>query len=331
MQSSATGAIVTITDQGYFIAVYLLIASLRYHRVTAPIYVLSVGVQERDKSLLRQFADVTVVEGDPTNRRSPCTRKGEAILAAAHSGADYIALLDGDCLATGDITPYLTPSGTGIFVRDRNDAEDAEQFKGRYSIAERAGVIPIAVLHTWQEDVDNALPESSISHTVLSGNLVIHRDYINFARIWQRQIEKVLPDSTLQVHNNRSLAYSQTDESVLNSLLAFSPIAPPVQRMLFDHDPKAYLAHLGPGDPKPWVLWRKEKLNHFDHIATLLDWVMSEGYAVPHIPWTFKRRNKPIVLVAAELYEWYRLMRGVARGAALRLRKMIHPATGTNG
>ena len=75
------------------------------------IKVLSLGLDAEQKSLLEQFKGVQVIEADPSTGLGPAARKGEAILTAEHDDAEYISLLDGDCIVTGDITPYLTPPG----------------------------------------------------------------------------------------------------------------------------------------------------------------------------------------------------------------------------
>src|SRR5438093_7492518 len=94
---------VTIADRNFFIAVFVLILSLKYHRVRARLNVLSVGLSAEQIKLLTQFEDVRVIEADPANKRGPATRKGEAMLTAEGDDSEYIALLDGDCIATGDL------------------------------------------------------------------------------------------------------------------------------------------------------------------------------------------------------------------------------------
>lgn len=288
---------VTITDRGFFIAVFVLIVSLKYHRVRARINVLSVGLTAREKELLGQFEDVRVFEADPANTRGPATRKGEAMLTAEGDDTDYIALLDGDCIATGDLTPFLEAGEEAIFARSRLADEEADIFSPHYRAGDARGEIPRHVLETWRADVgERATP--AISNSVLGGNLIIHRRHLGFVRKWQRQMLKVLPEDLQATHDSTSDAYFQVDEFVLGSLLAFAADAPPLRRVKLDSHPEIYLAHLGPS-PKPWVLWCPEKLRYFPQVAALIEWAAREGFALPPIPWTFRRRNAWLVFASA--------------------------------
>ena len=85
----------------------------------------------------------------------------------------------------------------------------------------------------------------------MRGNLTAHRSQLPFVRKWQEQIVRVLPKGLQGAHDFRSHAYSQMDESVLNSLLAFADDAPRPARVQLDMDLDAYIAHLGPNHPKP--------------------------------------------------------------------------------
>jgi hypothetical protein len=276
--------------------------------------VLGVALTEEESGLLSQFENVKVCPADLSNTRNPATRKGEALLLAENDDSAYVTLTDGDCLVTGDISPYLTPEGSGFFARMKSPEEDGIVFSSRYGERDEFGTIPVRVLEQWRRDVGER-HEPAIRNTVTSGNLTLSKDCLWFARRWQEQMLRVLPETrTREAHDPRSEAYSQLDESVLNSLLAFCHEAPPIHRGKLDADRSAYLAHLGPNNPKPWVLWRKEKLKYFDLVVNLLDWARSQDYELPPIPWTFKRRNKPFAYIAAYVFHTYRLARRVAGG-----------------
>ena len=306
---------VTITDPNFFIAIFTLLLSLKYHKVRAKAHVLSVGLGDREKELLRQFDGTQVVEADPTNPRGPACRKGEAILAAADltPEATHITLLDGDTLATGDITDYLCPEGETLFARWKTREEDGKIFASRYDPGEPHGKIPRRILETWQKDVGER-EVSKIENTVCGGNLTVHRKVLPFIRRWQVQMDKVLPASTKGAHDFASHAYFQVDESVLNSLMAFAHDAPSVLPAKLNIDPKAYVAHLGPNNPKPWKLWRPEKLRYYPQVARFFAWAKKEGYDLPTVPWTFQGRNKLAVLASAYLF-------GAARAIKARLKK----------
>jgi hypothetical protein len=291
--------------------VFTLVVSLIYHGVRARIHVLSLGLTIRQKRLLEQFPSVTIYEADPSSKLGPAARKGEAILTAEDNDSDYVTLLDGDCIVTGDITPYLSPKGECLFARLKSPDEDARVFARRYEAHERPGTIPRNILATWKLDVgQNQLP--AISNTVCGGNLTVHRSQLAFIRQWQRQIEKTLPSSARGAHDFGSQAYSQMDESVLNSLLAFAKDAPTVRRAQLDIDPNAYVAHLGPNAPKPWVLWRPERLHYFKPVATMIEWARQEGYAMPPIPWTFRARNRFLVYLGAYVFGLLRWCKSIA-------------------
>jgi hypothetical protein len=303
--------VVTIADGPFFIAVFTLIVSLTYHRVAARMNVLSLGLSRAQKDWLEQFPAVTVYEADPASNLGPAARKGEAILTAEGNGSEYVTLLDGDCIVTGDITPYLSPDGEALFARQKSPAEDARVFSRRYEAGERRGTIPRRILETWQADVGEN-EHCAISNTVCGGNLTVHRAQLAFIRKWQGQIGKVLPSSARGAHDFSSQAYSQMDESVLNSLLAFARDAPTVRRAQLDTDPDAFVAHLGPNAPKPWVLWRPERLRYFAPVATMIAWAQEQGYAMPPIPWTFRARNRVWVYLGAFVFAFLRWCKHLA-------------------
>ena len=152
----------------------------------------------------------------------------------------------------------------------------------------------------------------AIANTVLGGNLIVQRKHLDFVRQWQRQIYKVLPETLRVTHNMKSEAYFQTDEFVLNSLLAFAADAPPLRRTRLDKDPEAYMAHLGP-KPKPWVLWSPEKLRFYPEVAALVEWAEQDGYELPPIPWSYQRGNSWLVWLVAYGYGAMRPMKRLAR------------------
>ena len=308
----AKASIVTITDTNFVIAVYLLICSLRYKGVKARIYVLGVNLSGEEAALLEQFPDVEIHPADISNKRNPTNRKGEALLMAKDDDSDYITLMDGDCLVTGDISEYLTPNHSGLYLRIRDETEDAWVYRNRYQKGETPGYVPQSVLDIWRRDV-GGYSEPQTQHTVLGGNLTISRDYLSFAERWQEQICKVVPDHhTKMAHNPSNHACFQFDESVLNSLLAFDPSAPPIHRGSLDADSSAYVAHLGPANPKPWKFWRKEKLQYYPYVLELIDWAKAQGYMLPLIPWTFKQSYQIPIYVAAYAYAWLLAMKQIA-------------------
>lgn len=308
---------VTITDKTYLVVVFLLLLSIKYHRIKAGINVLCVGLTDEQKRYFTQLDNVRTFDGDPANTRNPATRKAEAILTAENDGVSYVTLLDGDGLVTGDITPYLSP-GEGFSSRMKSPAEEERNFYTHYEAGEARGGIPRKVLEVWRTDVGEC-DEPKLANTVTSGNLTIHRSCFDFMRKWHDQMMRVLPlDDPGMPYHIGNFAYPQMDESVLNSLLAFAEDAPVVLPGKLDVDPNAYVAHLGPAKPRPWKLLRYEKLKYFNLIVDLVDWAKEQGYDVPPLPWTFQRRNRVIVFGAAYIHLVYERLKDVARKIVYR-------------
>ena len=68
-------------------------------------------------------------EADAATGMGPAARKGEAILTDEDDASEYISLLDGDCIVTGDITPHLAPAGETLFARHKSPEEDGRVFR----------------------------------------------------------------------------------------------------------------------------------------------------------------------------------------------------------
>ena len=228
------------------------------------------------------------------------------------TGADFIALLAGVFIVTGDITRYLSPEVPGYYSVEKTREELAEIYRRPYTPGEEPGSIARRVLEHWRDDVGER-DEPVANRVVASGNLIVHRSYLPFIRKWQAQMVRVLPDTdTGSAHDFTSFAYRQTDESVLNSLLLFAHDAPPFFPSMFDRDPNAYVAHLGPS-PKYWVMWSKEKLLYFDAVMNIIEWARMEGYNAPKLAWCLKRRNKHLVYLVANAHFVYKKCRSVLK------------------
>jgi hypothetical protein len=165
------------------------------------------------------------------------------------------------------------------------------------------GGIPKKVLKIWAEDV-NENTDCAITNTYTGGNLGIHRSYLSFIEKWHEQIMNVIPNNydTGMAYDFNSFAYFQLDESVLNSLLAFSGSPPPTVDFLLNQDPRAYLSHLG-GRPKPWKIWRKDLIKYLPHVLNFIEWGKQNNYTFPKIPWAFNRRYKPLIYTTTFFYE----------------------------
>ena len=297
--------IVTISDSNYVIPTYVLILSLLRHNVRAMVHLLGVGLTPEEKALFTQFKQVRVFDAELSNTRNATTRKAEALLTAENYPCETVSLFDADCIVTGDLTRYLAQAVPGWSARFKTPAEDAMVFRMRYEPGETPGGIPKKMLEVWQRDVGERT-EPSIKNTVCGGNLTVHRKYLDFTRMWHTQMMKVLPNrSTKQAHDFRNFAYSQLDESVLNSLMAFAHQAPPLSRGEFDQDPAACLIHLGPCNPRYWSFWRLDRLQYYQPVVELIEWAQSQGYQTPKLTWSLKRAWKPVVILVAYGYEFW--------------------------
>lgn len=330
MPDSKQPSVVTITDENYVIPVFILVASLKFHRVDCRINVLAVNLSAEQRKLFEQFPDTEVVEADPGNQGNAATRKAEAILSARDHDCDFITLLDGDCIATGDISEYLSPDQSGIMSRPKTPKEDGAVFAEYYASGEPRGGIPEQILKIWQEDVGERA-EPVIKNTVIGGNLSVHRDHLGFVEKWARQMKKVLPGfDTGEAYDYDSLGYFQLDESVLNSLLAFAEDSPPQLEYLFNKNPKAYVAHLGPGRPRFWQLWPYARLRYYPQIKQILRWAKNQGWQLPELTWTLKPAFTPLVYASAWGYQFVKtiytrlfrpLVRAVVHGTGVAKRR----------
>ena len=312
--------IVTIADSGYVIPTYVLLLSLMKHQVRATIHLLAVGMNEQEKALFRQFPHVRVFDADLSNQRNPATRKAEALLTAEPFPCETVSLFDADCFVTGDLTGYLKQTTPGLSARFKTPPEDAMVFRTRYAAGETPGGIPQKMQEIWQRDVGERT-DPAIRNTVCGGNLMLAHTHLGFARRWHTQMMKVLPNrATRQAHDFQNFAYSQLDESVLNSLLAFGQDTPPLTRGRFDLDPAACLIHLGPCNPRYWTFWRRDRLRHYPTVIGLLEWAQQSGYRTPRLPWSLRRRWKPVTLLVAYAYEGWVMAKGIAK-KVLRLRR----------
>lgn len=312
--------VVTITDRGYIIPTFILILSLKYYKVQAHIHVLCVDLTPDEKRLFTQFGDVETFDADLTNLRNPTTRKAEAILTAEHHEVELISLFDGDCIVTGDITPFFKQELKSLSARFKSPKEDGWVFSKYYNKDDKYGTIPKKILDIWQKDVGERETPAR-SNTVAGGNMTVHREYLWFIRKWHEQMLRVLPNyNTGVAYDYKLLAYSQLDESVLNSLLTFSEKIPPLTQGWFDRDPEIYLAHLGPGKPRYWKRFPKRKLAYLDKILMFIRWGRKEGFDFPKLSWTLNHRLKWLIVLLANLFE----LKEIAKKVVKRILIILH-------
>lgn len=321
MNEDSKCCIATIADSQFVLAAYVLALSLRYHGVKAKVKVLGIQLSAAEKRVLEQIEGVETV--DSQHSPSSCKIrmralanlcKREAIMAAAQENTEIIALFDGDCIVTGDITPYLSQQEPGLYLRKRSAPENRELFRSRYELQDKPASIPGKVLKRWKADVAED-SESKLDYAVLSGNLTIHRDFLDFINYWGDFMERVLPYQHKEFDH---VAYEMMGDFSLSAVIAYAKNIPPIYNAQFDKDPNAYIAHLGP-KPKYWVYWPKHKLRYYWQVIRLLEWAEEQGYQNPPRPWSLCRKHYGKVLLYAYSHHFLDTSKALLRPAYLRL------------
>jgi hypothetical protein len=311
MHNQPKTVVTIIADSQFVIPVYILVLSLKFFEPAQRIHILGISLSEKEKAFFTQFDKVFVFDSSiPRSDKPGAMRiiadilKGEALLTAKNCEEPWVALLDGDCIATGNLEPYLAPPEAALYARSRTTEEDNRIFRYYRAPGEPDHGIPERFLNRWRLDVgQNNQPARDT--TVLSGNLVLHRDYLDFSKVWKNFMEKVL------VHTDppkTDFAYYMPAEFALSAWLMFAENPPPVREVLLNSNPEAYLAHLGPA-PKYWRFWTLKKLRYFNSVMRLLRWGLDKGYATPLLPWALKKRNKVAIIAVAWAYESFIMMR----------------------
>jgi hypothetical protein len=311
MQRESKIIVTVIADSNFVLPVYILILSLKFHMPALRIHILGISLSAEEKAFFTQFDQVFVFDSSlPRNDRPGAMRiiadilKGEALLTATDCEESWVALLDGDCIATGDLEPYLAPGEPALYARSRTMEEDDRIFFYYRHTGELEKGIPKNFLTRWQQDVGQHTTPARDT-TVLSGNLILHRTYLEFARTWKLFMEKVLIPSNPSQTN---AAYYMPAEFALSAWLMFAENPPPVRDVLLNSNPNARLVHLGPA-PKYWRFWTLKKLEFFDPVVDLLQWAKIQGYTNPVLPPALKKRNKGLVIAVAMAYEGFQWMR----------------------
>ena len=292
--------IVTACDSNYIWGAYILIASLSYFQVKSYKKVLGIILNKEEQELLTQFPDTEVINSNRETDRSVCLMKPHAIFSAE---TEIIAWMDSDCIVTGDVTDFLNVKDDEIQIRFRSFDENAGVYRNYYGKDDELGLIPGKVLNTWREDV-NDLDAPQISTVCETNCFVVKKDSLDFIELWKEHMEKVIVDNKLQVYDKNSIGYFMTDESALNSLMAFSSKAPKIKEYQFDKDYNRLLVHFGL-NPKPWIHWTKRGLLHYDLTMEIIEWCKMNGYKTPPIPPSFEKRNKTTEIIRANIRSSY--------------------------
>lgn len=313
--------VTVIADSGFVLPVFVLVLSLKSFQPAQRIHVLGISLSEKEKQLFTQFEKVFVYDASIGRSDTPGAMriiadllKGEALLTARNCDEPWIALLDGDCIATGDITPYLAPAEPALYARTRTAAEDTRIFTYYRRPDDPPAGIPASILNRWRDDVDQRT-EPARDTTILSGNLLLHRDHLDFAQTWKTFMESVLdPHRPEQIDT----AYYMPAEFTLSAWLLFANNPPPLREVQLNSNPQAYLAHLGPA-PRYWRIWTRRNLHYFDPVVRLLENAEQKGFETPVLPAALKRCNKVFITGLAHLYDGINRTRKTAKKTYRRL------------
>lgn len=284
--NEARHTVVTACDHKFLWGALLLGLSMRYHGMNTPYHVLGYDLAEEDVSFLEGIPGTKVFPTSKADFRSICTQKP---LAIATAETPIIVWMDADCVVSGNLEPYFVCPDDAMQIRQRDARENASVYRNYYRRKDKYGAFPQEVIQIWQRDVGDRA-ESCIQRTYQTNCFVMNRSHLDFVTLWKKQMEKVIPAHITGVYNPQSVAYSMTDESVINSLFAFSSLAPKTHEYLLDRDPEASCIHFGL-NPKPWQGWTLQSFNSWGLIQNLLNWAGKEGIALPELPSSFRSEH----------------------------------------
>lgn len=292
MKRSPELTLVTAADQNYFWGLYLLAASVDRGALGDRLMIFHTGLDADSERLLTQFRRVELREF--AKKESPLglhCRKAEAMLQAE---GEYLAWLDSDCLVIGDVNEWMAPLNGQMQARLRTPAETIADLGRFYRAGERPGGLPQVIHKRWRADVGER-DSPRIDAMVPSNVFVIHSRYKPFLEQWDRQMERVLTPGKGTLDFDQP-AYFLTDESVLNSLLAYADSAPEVAPYRLALERNRHIAHFM-GSPKPWVRWLPRNLYCLPFVHDLILWLRQEGRELPPLPPSLDpaKRNRAVI------------------------------------
>ncbi|MCK4981390.1 MAG: hypothetical protein KAS17_00630 [Victivallaceae bacterium] len=297
--------IVMASDNNYVWGVWLLIASMRMNSMTEPVIILADNYSPESVECLEQFGDVKIVQRDESFKRNLTFSKPDAMLLA---DTEYITWVDCDALFYGNCSKYLAPEPGHIHVRQRAYPENAAGFARFYDENDKRGPIPDKVLDVWRKDIGEN-EEAAFDTCSSACYISIPNAYRFILERWRDQIAKVMPEDNVGIVDKRSIAYFQTDESVLNSVLCFCEGAPEiVPEFKLDKPPDAFFVHFN-YQPKPWHLWNDYTIKHYDKTVAVVEWAVANNYKTPGaIPFSLKRKCRFLShLIAPFTRNYYRV------------------------
>ena len=284
MNNASDLTITSACDSNYFWGVLLMVGTARQHGMRSPIHILGKNFTGEQKQILEQFEGVSVLPL-PSTERNLTTSKPEALFT---TNTEWMAWVDADCVFTGDVTEALFPANGEIQIRVRGEAENLDVFRAKYLADEPHRGVARHVHERWRVDVHD-LAEPRLQSTCVANVMVLHRRFRPFVELWRKQMATVLSSGSTGVLDTKNPWYHQTDESVLNSLLTFSSLAPRVDGPYrLDRVEGPHIGHFG-GPTKPWRRWTWRALNWYPTVIGFIAWCGQHGYRIPPIPWSLKK------------------------------------------
>lgn len=296
--------VVTACDHPFVWGALLLGLSLRYQGMKSHYHILAYDLSDVESKILNSIPDTKIYPMSKPDTRSVCTQKPMAIATA---DTDIVVWMDADCMVNGNLEEYFITPDNGLQIRKRNPNEIATIYRDYYRLSDNIGKIPKRVLEIWQNDVAD-LKRPQIETVYQTNCFVLNNSHRDFINLWQEQMLKVIPSDTKGVYNKHSIAYSMTDESVLNSLMAFSSQAPTTAEYLMDKDPETHCIHFGL-KPKPWQHLTLQAYSHMTYIDELIDWARQQEIELPKIPLSLRKDKRRSELVRLRVRDNFRSLR----------------------
>ena len=272
----------------------MLVASMRRNGMRHPVVVGAMEWDETQKSRILALGGVTIREIEKTRQCLACQKP--RLMGCDEVGTDWVCWVDADGLFVGDCSEWL--SGT-----------DEDEMRIKRCDPPPPDFTP-ETLETWRRDVERfrgrAIPESRYRTRVQSGVILLNRKWLPFLKLWDEQINSVLP-LDVGILMKKGSAYFQTDESVLGSLLCFYPEAPKVsEQYKFDGkiDKSRVYVHFG-YNPKPWQMWNAWAMRWREEAFSTIDWLVGEGVVKKgDVPLPLRRSWWPLYRAAAPAAPW---------------------------
>ena len=294
MKNDINSTVVTAGDGGFAWGALLLVASMRMNGMPHPAVVGAMNWPDAMKKRICALENVTIHELPYSRRCVACLKP--VLMGCDEVKTDWVCWADADGIFVGDCGEWLA-----------GDSPD------EITIRKYGSVPPDFTpenLKIWQQDVERfqgrALESSRYDTRVNTAFIVIHRRHLQFLRRWQNQIENVLPPDVGIIMKHGS-AYFQTDESVLSSLLCFSPDAPKIAgnyRSNRSADKDRYFAHFA-YNPKPWRMWNTHSAKWRDQLMQIVDWMLAEKIVSPSdLPRSLRRNWWPVYRACSWSAPW---------------------------